>query len=117
MKATMLSKSEMEYANYHLHDGLEKTVEGLNALLKINKINIEEHDQLMQQAIHRHLALWRAFTHKLVQKTLCLLFVSLFTYMQVNGEDLDMRRSSRTRTTSRTSRSGRRRNESESIIL
>lgn len=118
MKATMLSKQEMDYAQYHLHDGLEKTVEGLNQLLKLQRISLAEHDELMQKAITRHLTLWRAFTSKLMTKSLSVLFAGLFLMMQISGDDLQMRRSSRTRTSnSRTararsgSRSGRRRNE------
>ncbi len=97
MKAVMLSKKEIEYANYHLHDGLETTLAGLNQLLEAQLITLQEHDELMQKAINRHLKLWRAFTNTLVQKTVCIFFAALFVVMQVNGDDVQMRKPTRGR--------------------
>jgi hypothetical protein len=103
MKATMLSKKELDYLDHHLHNGLECTMNGLNNLLKEHRITLRQHDILMQQVIKRHLVLWRSFTNHLVQKTLCLLFAAIFGIMQIMGDNLDMRKP------------GRRRNETTEI--
>ena len=97
MKATMLSKKELDYLEHHLHKGLESTLRGLDIALQQKLITLSQHDKLMRAAIERHLTLWHQFTTKLMSKTVCLLFASLFTFLQVQGNDMELRRASRRR--------------------
>jgi hypothetical protein len=108
MKAVMLSKQEVDYVDYHLIDGLDARIKGIVQLQDSNLITLEESHELIVRASMEHVTLWRTFKMKLMAKALCVLFAAMFGYLQISGEDLDMRRSSR--------KGGRRRSENENVI-
>lgn len=110
MKAVMLKKEETDYLDYHLMDGLDARIKGIDQLQQSNLISLEEAHALVKRAAVEHIMLWRTFKLKLLSKALSVFFAGLFLWMQSGGEDLEMRRTTRVRTSS--SRAGRRRNES-----
>jgi hypothetical protein len=119
MKAVMLSKQEADYVDHHLVDGFDARVKGIIQLQENKLISLEESHELIVRASIEHVTLWRNFKMKLVAKTLCVFFALLFGYMQINGDDLDMRRSGRTRTSSSRSvrgRNGRRKGDASLSI-
>jgi hypothetical protein len=102
-RARILNKKPLTLLFDHILDGFKATHEGSEFILKEGIITTEEHYELLQKNAARLIARIREF--KIANNLLSILFASLFTWMQVSGQDLDMRRSSR--------RSGRRRNETE----
>ena len=101
--ARILNRKPIDYLFDHIVDGFALTRKGLKQALAEKVITIEEYWQLVEANQDRVLERIKQF--KIVNKLLSVTFACLFTYMQVSGDDLDMRRSSRTRT--------RRRNDTE----
>ena len=114
MKAhALVNKKNLELLFDHIIDGFAATRQGIINLYDHGFIGLSEYLQLIQQNEERLLA--RIHEFKITNKLVSVFFAALFTWMQVGGDDLDMRRSSRTRTGRSASRSarGRRRNETE----
>lgn len=91
---------------YHLVDGFQVTRLGLKQTLKDGAITLDEYHDLVERNQDRLLDRIKEF--RIVNRLLSLVFACLFSYMQINGDDLEMRKAGRTR--------GRRRNESEQTI-
>jgi hypothetical protein len=103
---TILNPKKIDYLMYHLVDGFEVTRRGLKQTLMQGAITLDEYHDLVERNQDRLIARIKDF--RIANKLLSILFACIFSYMQVNGDDLDMRRSSRAR--------GRRRNESNQIL-
>lgn len=104
MRSTILTKRKIEHLFNHILDGFKSSAEGLKFLRRDGIIQDPEYLELLEKNAERLIERINEFriTHKLMS----IFFAGLFTWMQVSGEDLDMRRARRTR-------SGRRRNETE----
>lgn len=109
MKPTMLSRERATYLFDHVLDGFESSHKGIEQLKKNNLIGDQEYTELLEKNTKRLIDRVKEF--KIVQRLVCLVFACMFTVIQVNGDDLEMRRSSRTRTRTSTSRRDGRRKE------
>lgn len=107
MKAQMFSKEKVDYLFHHLLDGFKTTHAGLERIRDERIISEAEYHELVEKNAKRLIE--RVHEFKIVNRMISLVFAGLFAWMQVSGEDLDMRRARRTR-------SGRRRNETEQRI-
>lgn len=108
MKAhALLNKHKLELLFDHIIDGFAATRTGISNLYEQGLIGATEYLKLIHQNEERLLA--RIAEFKIMNKLVSVFFAALFTWMQVGGEEIDMRRSSRTR--------GRRRNETEQTPL
>lgn len=105
MKPRMMSRAAMSHLFDHVLDGHAKTYEGINNLKAMNLIDEKSYVDLLQKNAER--LIQRIIEFKLIHRLVCIFFAGLFLYMQINCEDLEMRRARRG------VRSGRRRNESE----
>jgi hypothetical protein len=101
--ARILNRKPIDYLFDHVIDGFALTRKGLRQALDDKVITLEEYWQLVEANQDRVLDRIKQF--KIVNKLLSLLFACIFSYLQVNGDQLDMRRS------------GRRRNENEKTKL
>jgi hypothetical protein len=103
---TILNPKKIDYLMYHLVDGFEVTRRGLKQTLMQGAITLDEYHALVELNQDRLIARIKDF--RIVNKLLSLVFAFLFSYMQINGDDMDVRRPQRTR--------GRRRNDAEQIL-
>ncbi len=118
MKAhALINKKNLELLFDHIIDGFGATRTGIINLYNHKLIGVTEFVDLLNQNEERLLARIKEF--KIANKLVSVFFAALFTWLQIGGDDLDMRRSSRTRTGRSASRSarGRRRNEAEPTPL
>lgn len=111
----LINKKSLEYLFDHLLDGFAATRQGIINLYNNKIIGVTEFVELSNLNEERLLARIKEF--KIANKLVSVFFAALFTWLQIGGDDIDMRRSSRTRTGRSASRSarGRRRNEAEPI--
>lgn len=107
MKPRMMSKPAMDHLFYHILDGHTSSYKGIVNLEQQGLVTDEEITDLLKKNHERLIDRIKEF--KLVHKLLCLVFIFIFGYMQINGEDLEMRRG-------RKGGRSRRRNESENVI-
>lgn len=115
MREKMYSRQSNSMLHDHIIDGFHSTHEGLQKLKEEKLISKEEYTSLLEKNIQRlvqRVHEWRV-QEGLVQaakRLTCIYFALFFAWAQVNGDDLDMRRSSRTRATRsvRQARRGRR---------
>ncbi len=104
MKAhALINKKGIEKLFDHIIDGFAASRVGIINLYNHKLISINELVDLLHQNEERLLARIKEF--KITNKLVSVFFAALFTWLQVGGEDLDMRRSSRAR--------GRRKNQTE----
>jgi hypothetical protein len=118
MKPKMMSKNSLEYLFHHILDGFKASHEGIVQLQRDHAMSDEEIHELIKKNSERLIDRIREF--RLTEKLMSVFFALLFGYMQINGDDLEMRRPARVRTTSarvRNSRTGRRRNEHETTTI
>ena len=118
MKQAMLSKANSTYLFDHVLDGFKSSHEGIEQLLAEGLIEEEELLELHKKNAARLIDRIKEF--KLHTKLISILFALLFAYMQISGDDLDMRRSSRVRSRTSTARTrgGRKgKNEGEAIAI
>lgn len=131
MKEKMYSKASNSLLHDHIIDGFHSTHEGLRKLKEEKLIKEDEYTSLLEQNVKRLVDRIQEFRIReglrdAGRRLTCIFFALLFGYMQIGGEDLDMRRSGRTRTSSsrsargsrggrsgRSTRSGRRKGDSE----
>jgi hypothetical protein len=102
IKEKMYSKQSHSMLHDHILDGFARTHEGIKNLKKTGHIKDSEYTELLEKNIDRLIQRIKEF--RIAEKMVCIFFAVLFGYLQVGGEDLEMRRSGRR---------GRRRNESE----
>lgn len=110
----MMSRHSLEYLFHHILDGFKTSHEGIAQLQQQRLVSDEEIHDLIKKNSERLIDRIREF--RLTEKLLCVFFAVLFGYLQITGDDLEMRRPTRTRTgrtSSARSRNGRRRNEIE----
>ena len=105
MRSTILTKRKIEHLFHHILDGFKSSAEGLKFLRRDGIIQDPEYLELLEKNADRLIERINEF--KIIHKLTSVFFAGLFTWCQVGGEDLDMRRASRTRT--------RRRNETEQV--
>jgi hypothetical protein len=105
MKPRMMSKEAMDLLFDHILDGFRSSYEGINNL--VNQGLNQEKLELIKKNSER--LIQRVTEFKVGQKLLCIFFALLFGWMQINGDDLEMRRPSR----AGRARTGRRKSESE----
>lgn len=117
MKQAMLSKKNSTYLFDHVLDGFKSSHEGIEQLQQQGLIQPSEYIELHKKNATRLIDRIKEF--KLHTRLISVFFAVLFSWMQVNGDDLDMRRSSRVRTRTSTARGtkGGRRNEGEVIAI
>lgn len=101
----MLSKEKVETLFHHILDGFKSSAEGLLFLKRDRLIDEKEYTELLEKNAARLIDRIEEF--KVTNRILSFGFAMLFAWMQVSGEDLDMRRARRTRS--------RRRNETEQV--
>lgn len=114
----MYSRESNSMLHDHIIDGFHSTHEGLHRLREDKLISKDEYTSLLEQNIKRLVARIQEFRIKeglmeVSRRFTAVIFACLFAYMQINGDDLEMRRTSRTRSarSARSQRNGRRRNE------
>lgn len=106
MKQKMMSKRSMDYLFDHILDGFRTSHEGIQNLQRQQIVSDDEINELVRKNSERLIDRIREF--RMHEKLFGIFFACLFSYMQVNGEDLEMRRSARGRT--------RRKDESKNVI-
>ena len=106
MKPKMYSQKSNALLHDHIIDGFHTTHEGLHRLKEQGLVSEAEYTELLEKNVSRLLARIKEF--RVAEKLTCIFFAFVFLFMQVKGEDLDMRRSARARTSRSTSRGGRR---------
>lgn len=111
MKQSMLSKKNSSYLFDHVLDGFRSSYEGIEQLKQQHLISEDEYVDLLKKNSSRLIDRIKEF--KVHMKLVSLFFAVQFAMLQVNGDDLDMRRTSRTRTSSSRSARGSRRNDSK----
>jgi hypothetical protein len=104
MKEKMYSAQANRMLHDHILDGFASSHKGIQNLKNEGIIKEEEYTVLLEKNIERLIDRVKEF--RLMERMLCIFFAILFGYLQVAGDDLEMRRGRR-------ARSGRRRNESE----
>jgi hypothetical protein len=118
MRPTMLSGKNASYLFDHVLDGFKSSFEGIKKLKAEKLITDDEYIELLTKNSTRLVERVREF--KFVNKMMCIFYALAFLLLQVNGDDLDMRRTSaRVRTGTRAARGsrGNRREEAEPIEL
>lgn len=103
MKPKMMSRNTLEHLFDHILDGFKTSHEGILNLEQQHLVPEHEVHALLKKNSERLIARIKEF--KLLNGLLSLTFVTLFTWLQVTGDDLELRRPTRTRV--------RRRNETE----
>lgn len=116
MKAKMYSQHSNTLLHDHIIDGFHTTHEGLHQLKEQKLINEKEYTDLLEMNIKRLVDRIHEFRvqEALIEagkRALCIFFAIIFMYMQVQGDELDMRRPVRSGRAA--SRTGRRRSEGE----
>ncbi len=110
-KRALLTKSRIEFLFDHILDGFKSSHEGAKYVREEGIINDAEYHDIMEKNAERLVK--RIHEFKIEHKLLSVFFALLFAWMQVSGDDLQIRRPSRTRTSSsrsvrsRTGRTGR----------
>jgi len=102
----ILNRKPIDYLFDHILDGFKDTNEGLNFIKKEGLLTAEEYTEQLEKNAVRLVCRVKEFKIKYL---LSIGFACLFAYMQISGDEAVIRKPSRTRST----RSGRRRNETE----
>ena len=103
MKARILNRKPIDYLFHHIFAGFASSYAGLRGIFKDEVIDKDEYIDLLEKNCERLIERIKEF--EVAQKLTCLFFAALFTYLQVNSEELDRRGRGR--------RAGRRRNDTE----
>jgi hypothetical protein len=101
MKPRMMSKQAMDLLFDHILDGFEGSYKGIENLEQQGLVSENEIHELLKKNSERLIDRVKEF--KLMQKLTCIFFACMFGWLQISGEDLEMRRG----------RSGRRKDKSE----
>jgi hypothetical protein len=100
----MLSRKTASHLFDHILDGFKSSDQGIKLLKEEGIIQDAEFTELLEKNSARLID--RIYEFKVMHKLVSIFFAGVFTVMQIQGDDLDMRRTSRTR-------GGRRRNDKE----
>lgn len=98
MKQLMLSKQKASYLFDHVLDGFSSSDAGIKQLKEKQLIGHDEYVELLEKNTERLIARINAF--KIGQQVMAIFFAFLLGYLQINGDDLEMRRTTRVRTSS-----------------
>jgi hypothetical protein len=101
MKARILNRKPIDYLFHHILAGFASSYGGLRGIFMDKVIDKDEYIELLEKNCERLIDRLKEF--EIAQKLICLFFCCLFTYMQVNGAELERRGRS----------GGRRRNDTE----
>jgi len=101
MKPKMMSRQSVEYLFHHILDGFKTSHEGILNLKRDQLVTEEEISALIEKNCDRLIDRIREF--RITEKIVAVGFACMFAWLQISGEDLEMRRAKRMRT--------RRRNE------
>lgn len=114
MKPRMMSRQSLEYLFHHILDGFKTSHEGIAQLQREHLVSDEEIHELVRKNSERLIERIREF--RLTEKLLSIFFAVLFGYMQITGDELEMRRPARARTGRSVQRSSRRKGKDETKI-
>ncbi len=95
LRRTILTPRKIDYLFNHILDGFKSSSEGLQFLKRDGYVSDKEYTDLLEKNADRLIS--RIHEFKVEHKLLSLFFVFLFTWLQISGEDLDMRRARRVR--------------------
>lgn len=87
----LLSSSATDYLFNHILAGYASSHEGLVNLKDKKLVTDKELVELLTKNAERLIR--RIIDFKIIERLMCIFFASLFGYMQLNCEDLEMRRS------------------------
>ncbi len=96
MKPKMMSKRSMDYLFDHILDGFKTSYQGIMNLKEQRIVGDDEIADLIQKNTERLIERVREF--RIHEKLFGVFFACLFGYMQITGEDLEMRRARRAKT-------------------
>jgi hypothetical protein len=106
IRARILNRSQIDYLFDHILGRFETSKKHIENALATKLISKAEADSM--QAINADTLIKRIKDFRIANRLLSVVFATLFSYMQISGDDLEVRRPSRTRI--------RRRNETEQTI-
>lgn len=95
MKPKMMSSKSLSYLFDHILDGFKTSHEGIAQLEKDQLVSDEEIADLIKKNSERLIDRIREF--RIHEKLFGIFFACLFAWMQITGEDLEMRRARRMR--------------------
>lgn len=96
----MLSRARASYLFDHILDGFSSSQRGIEQLKEKGLINEQQYTELLEKNARRLID--RIAEFKILQRLLSLFFACLFTWMQITGDDMEMRRARRLRLRERT---------------
>lgn len=102
----MFSDNSVRLLFDHILDGFKSSNDGLRQLKHTGLVKDDEYTVLLEKNAQRLIDRIKEF--KIAQKLVSVFFALMFLWLQVNDQDLEMRRAKRTRL--------RRRNETENIL-
>jgi hypothetical protein len=105
-RARILNRSQIDYLFDHILGRFETSKKHIENALSTKLISKAEADSM--QAINADTLIKRIKDFRIANRLLSVAFATLFSYMQICGDDVEVRKPSRTRT--------RRRSETEQII-
>lgn len=85
-----VSKRSLDYLIDHILGGYRSSHEGIVYAKKKGLLTAEEVADLLAKNGERLIS--RIIEFKIVERTMCIFFALLFGFMQITGNDLDMRR-------------------------
>lgn len=95
----MLSRENATYLFDHVLDGFESSHRGIEELRRSGLIDQSEYTDLLEKNTVRLIDRIKEF--KICQRLTCILFACVFTWMQVAGEDMAIRKPVRVRVSSK----------------
>lgn len=96
----MLSRARASYLFDHILDGFTSSHRGIEQLKEKGLINDQQYTELLEKNTRRLIE--RIAEFKILQRVVSLFFACLFTWMQVAGHDMEMRRARRVRVRTKT---------------
>lgn len=99
MKTKVITGQAVHLLFDHILDGFRASYEGIDKLMERGLITDKDKLELMKKNSER--LIQRIHEFKVGQKLLALFFAALFGYMQITGDDLEMRRARRSTRTGR----------------
>lgn len=95
MKQKMMSRQSVEYLFHHILGGFKTSHEGILNLKRDRLVTDEEISKLIEKNCERLIDRIREF--RVTEKIVAVAFACMFCWLQISGEDLEMRRAKRTR--------------------
>lgn len=90
------SKKQRDYLFHHILGGFEGSTQSIELAREGQLLTDEEYTALLKKNSQRLIERIKEF--KITYRLLSIGFACLFSYMQVNGDDIEMRRPTRVRT-------------------